>query len=366
MRKKMFKVTSLLLVALLLLGVIASCTSNTPTPTPTVTASPTPKPTTRSITDLAGNTYVIPTPELLERVAVLHTPIVQDIYIVGAGEKLVALSPQSQKWWLLQRMDPKVTTLPVPRSGPGTINMEELMKADPQLCIGLKQDHDTVVSSSNLICLESSSTRTGTYLEYQQREVRFFGEIFGKQEEAERYCSYLEDTFALIKERVATLGEGKKIKVLTALTNTYLGTYGGESYMQEWIELAGCENVAIDVKSLQSKDSYVELTMEQMLAYNPDIVLIDNGAPSAMIDNLVWQNMAAVKNGNVYRIPAGMFIWNRPCSEGAAQFPIWLAMIAYPQLFPDMTPQSEVKRFFKEIFNYELTDEDVDKILNPT
>ena len=158
--------------------------------------------------------------------------------------------------------------------------------------------------------------------------------------------------------------------MLTALTSfdqpKPLGTYGGESYMQEWIELAGCENVAVDVKSLQSKDSFVQLTMEQMLAYDPDIILIDSGSPSVLTDDPVWQQMAAVKAGRVYRIPAGMFIWNRPCAEGAAQFPVWLAMIAYPQLFPDMTPQSEVKRFFHEIFNYELSDEDANKVLNPS
>jgi iron complex transport system substrate-binding protein len=288
---------------------------------------------------------------------------------VGAGEKLVALSPQAKKWWLLQKMFPGVKDLPAPRTGPGLINMEELLIADPQVCVGLTQDHDTVVGSSDLICLETAS-RTGSYLEYQVKEIRFFGEIFGEQEKAEKYCSYLEDIFATIKQRVAAVGSMNKIKVLTALTSynqsNPLGTYGGESYMQEWIELAGCENVAVDIRSLQSRDSFVELTMEQMLTFDPDIVLIDAGSPTILTEDPVWCQMEAVAAGRVYRIPAGMFIWNRPCAEGAAQFPVWLAMIAYPQLFPDMTPQSEVKRFFKEIFNYELTDEEANKVLNPS
>jgi iron complex transport system substrate-binding protein len=366
--KRYYKLTSVMIVAVLLLGVLAGCATETPAAT-TTPLTTTPAPTTREITDLAGNTYTIPTPELLERVAVLHTPIVQNIYIVGAGDKLVALSPQSQKWWLLQQMDPRVKDMPAPRTAPGTINMEELMKADPQLCIGLKQDHDTVVGSSNLICLETAS-RTGSYLEYQMREIRFFGEVFGEMENAEKYCAYLEDVFALIQERVATLGEGRKIKVLTALTSFNqplpLGTYVGGSYMQEWIELAGCENVAADAENPGSKDSFVELTMEEMLAFEPDIVLIDSGTPTILTEDPVWQQMAAVAAGRVYRIPAGMFIWNRPCPEGAAQFPIWLAMIAYPELFPDMTPQSEVIRFFHEIFNYELSVEDANKVLNPS
>ena len=195
--------------------------------------------------------------------------------------------------------------------------------------------------------------------------MRFFGE----EENAEKYCSYLVDTFAMIENRIASLGDGKKVKVLTAMTSfdssKPLGTYGGDSYMNEWIELAGCENVAFSIQNPKGRDSYVDLTMEQMLAFDPDIVLIDSGTPSVLTDDPVWQQMTAVKEGKVYRIPAGMFIWNRPCAEGAAQFPIWLAMTAYPELFPDMTPESEVKRFFREIFNYELSDEDANKVLNP-
>jgi len=135
--------------------------------------------------------------------------------------------------------------------------------------------------------------------------------------------------------------------------------------MQEWIELAGCVNVSKDVTNPASPDSMTELTMEKMMAYNPDIILIDTGTPAALTGDPIWAQMPAIKAGKVYRIPAGMFIWNRPCSEGAAQFPEWLALTAYPNLFPNLTMQTEVKRFFKEIFNYTLSDDDANLVLHP-
>jgi hypothetical protein len=59
--------------------------------------------------------------------------------------------------------------------------------------------------------------------------------------------------------------------VLCALTSTSqsrpLLVYGGDSYMQEWIELAGCVNVSKDVTNPASPDSMTELTMEKMMAY---------------------------------------------------------------------------------------------------
>ena len=367
MDKKLMKISSILVALIMVAGVIAGCSPATSTTT-TTTLSTT-EPTARTITDLLGNTVTIPIASKIQRAAVLHTPVVQDIYIVGAQDKLCALAPQAQKWWLLQKMDPRVASLPAPRAYPGNINMEELLKSNPDICIGMNSDAATIAKGSTIPTLQIAPPRTGTYLKYQEDEVRLFGKVFGKEADAEKYCKYLEDEFAMIKTATAAIPQDKKIKVLCALTSTSqsrpLLVYGGDSYMQEWIELAGCVNVSKDVTNPASPDSMTELTMEKMMAYNPDIILIDTGTPAALTGDPIWAQMPAVKAGKVYRIPAGMFIWNRPCSEGAAQFPEWLALTAYPNLFPNLTMQTEVKRFFKEIFNYTLSDDDANLVLHP-
>ena len=46
-------------------------------------------------------------------------------------------------------------------------------------------------------------------------------------------------------------------------------------------------------------------------------------------------------------------------------FTEWMAFNAYPDRFSDMAIEDEIKRFYSEILDYKLSDEDVQGILNP-
>jgi len=51
-----------------------------------------PEPETRAFVDMTGNTVNIPTPDKIERVAVLTSPQVQIMYILGMQDKLCAMT----------------------------------------------------------------------------------------------------------------------------------------------------------------------------------------------------------------------------------------------------------------------------------
>ena len=102
-----------------------------------------------------------------------------------------------------------------------------------------------------------------------------------------------------------------------------------------------------------------------MLAWDPDILLISTGSPEDPEQNQVWSKFRAIKNKKVYRIPAGVFTWNRPTAEGSALFPQWMAATAYPERFKDWSPESHIKSFWSDILKYSLSNEDVYSILHP-
>lgn len=318
MKRSLFILLALSLIVVTLASTLTGCagapagTTAGPTASPTSVVEPPTDPTPgtkmRTIVDMLGQSHVIPTPENIQRVAVIHTPIVQLVYVIGAQDKLCALTTAAKQWWLLNQMDPRTLDMPAPRSGPGNINIEELLRTNPDFCIGLAQDAETVSKNTNIPTLQISINEPGDYMAYQKEEVRFFGRVFGKEDRAEKYCSYLDDIFSRIKAKTDPLPPGEKVKVLCAFWSDRLMTYGGDSYMQEWIELAGCENVAKDLRSPESSNNIVQVTMEQMLSYDPDIVLIDSGRPEDLINHPTWSQMEAVKKGKVYRVPAGIFI----------------------------------------------------------
>jgi iron complex transport system substrate-binding protein len=104
--------------------------------------------------------------------------------------------------------------------------------------------------------------------------------------------------------------------------------------------------------------------MEKVLEWNPDILVIDSGLPSDLYTDSRWSAVKAVRDRKVYRQPMGVFIWDRPTAESAVLHPLWLAKIAYPERFEDIDMVREIKNFYREIMSFDLTDEQVNAILN--
>jgi iron complex transport system substrate-binding protein len=313
---------------------------------------------------MAGHLVTIPTPENIHRAAVIHTPIVQVAYVVGAQDQLCAVTTQVKMWPLISKFDAHLKTVSTPVAG-WEVNIEELMAARPDICIGSSRQLPQVTKATSIPSLQIGENTPGAYFDYQKEEVRFFGEVFGKKDRAEAYCRFLDRSLSVIASRTASIDAAHKARVLVASENDRSGTYGKGSYMQEWLERAGCRNAAETLVSPGSPNSYVKVSPEQMLAWDPDILLVTAGTLEDLQRMPVWSRFRAVRNGRVYRIPAGVFIWNRPTAEGSALFPLWLAATAYPELFSDLTPESHVKTFWSEILGYRLGDEDVSGILHP-
>ena len=318
----------------------------------------------RVITDMAGNRVSIPAPENIQRAAVIFTPVGQIAYILGVQDKLCAVTRQVKMYNYISRFDPEIKNVSTPVSG-WEVNVEELLATKPDICIGIDRQLSRIAKVSTIPSLCVGFRNSDSDIEYQKKLVRFFGDVFGKEERAEKYCGFLEQSLEIIAGRVDLVQKDRRPRVLIASEHDHSGTYGKDSYIQEWLERAGCRNAAETLIPPGSSNSFNKVSPEQMLAWDPDIILITSGTINELENNNAWSGFRAVQNKKVYRIPVGIFIWNRPTAEGSALFPFWMAATAYPELFTDITAESHIRRFWKEILKYDLTDEDVYDILHP-
>jgi len=320
---------------------------------------------TRLITDMSDREVEIPVAEEIERVAVLTSPTVQMMYIVGEQDKLCAITTSTKRRPLCQKMDPSVADMPDPRRTCCQINIESLLETNPQFCMGGRGDMQVVRENTEIPTLELWTPEVYN-LEHQKEQVRFFGQVFGKEDEAEEYCTYMDDVLAMVGERVADLSEEERVKVYVGFGPDHMVTYGGDTYFQERIEVAGCTNAAESLSSLGGKEAGLgTVSMEDVLSWNPELIVIDTGEPEDVLNDPLWAEVDAVQNKRIYKLPMGIFIWNRPSAEAAVLFTEWLAFKAYPDLFSDMSIEDEIRRYYSEILDYELADEDVHDILNP-
>ena len=59
-----------------------------------------------------------------------------------------------------------------------------------------------------------------------------------------------------------------------------------------------------------------------------------------------------------------MYRWYVTCSDSPMML-LWMAKQNHPELFEDIDFNETMKDFYSRFYNFELTDEDIEQILNP-
>lgn len=320
---------------------------------------------TRWITDMTGKKVQVPDP--LTRVALFGGPTGQIAYILGARDQLCAVTNTLKGSDLVLAFDPSIKELPGPRSTSGHINVEALLISRPQLVIAGKLDGSIVRKKTGIPVAYTVSTMNHDS-NLLKNEIRFYASVFGKEARGEKYIAYLDKTLAFVKSRTASIPVEKRKKVFNGYGPKHLVTLGGDTFMHERITTAGCSDATSGVSTAGVKEGLhsglSEMSMEKVLGWNPDILVIDSGTAEEVYRDPRWKTVSAIRNRQVFKQPVGVFIWDRPTAEAAVLYPLWLAKTAYPELFADVDMVKEVKKFYGEIMSFNLSDAQAQMILN--
>ena len=310
----------------------------------------------RAVTDMKGNEIMLPIEDA--KYAVLGGPISLTPYLFGVQDDVIAVTKGPQKMKMMQLMDPSIKDKPAPRTTNGNVNVEELLMAAPDCVISFEVDGQIVEEHTDIPVIYLTGSMGDGFSEIKN-EVRFFGGVFQNEEKAEKYCAYLDDTLAFIDERLAGVSEDEQASVYLGEGLDHLAILGGDTFMNEWLAAAHCRNASYDIDTAAGKNEglhsgFKEISMEQVLAADPGIIVINEGSPEDLTKDSRWREIRAVGDGRVYMAPAGLFIWSRPSVESAVLYPLWLAFHVYPEHFSDVSLEEEYIKFYKEIFDFEI------------
>ena len=323
---------------------------------PAATGSTADGPTTRVVTDMKGNSIELP--EVNTKYAVLGGPISLAPYLFGVQDDVVAVTKGPQKMKMMQLMDPSIINKPAPRTTNGNVNIEELLLTDPDCVISFEVDGQIVEDHTDIPVIYLTGSM-GDGFAAMKNETAFFGEVFQNPEKAVKYCKYLDDTLAFIDDRLKDVKKEDMASVYLGEGINHLAILGGDTFMNEWLAAAHCTNASYDIETAAGKNEglhsgFKEISMEQVLEADPEIIIINEGAPEELTDDARWREIRAVKDGRVYMAPAGLFIWSRPSIESAVLYPLWLAYFAYPQYFKDISLEEEYIKFYKAMFDFSI------------
>jgi len=320
-----------------------------------------------TIEDMTGRSVMVPQSEDIERIAVLTYPQVLAAYVVGVQDKLCGVTDAAKRCDLLTMYDPHLKKVPAVCSPAGQVDVETLLQAKPDIVIGSQSGMEALDKSAELTTLRVNSSKEQTSISQIRDEIRFFGSVFGKEEKAEQYVIYLDNILSLIKFSLADVPADKRLKVFMGFDADHLSTYTSDTFMDDCVKAAGCVNVAGTISGSDEKEGGLStVSMEQVLSWDPDIVIVDNGSTDDFLNNPSWSKLKAVQNKRVYRLPTGLFIWNRASCEAAVMVPQWLAITAYPDKLNFLNMNDRVREFYARNLAYQFTDNIIHNILNPS
>jgi iron complex transport system substrate-binding protein len=159
--------------------------------------------------------------------------------------------------------------------------------------------------------------------------------------------------------------KGPKKKGLMIMSNTgdKVTVRGIGSYGDDWLKKSGLVNAA-DIKGDNR-----EVSMEQLYAWNPDIIYVFRGIPAARylgdgIAGQRWHPITAVRKGAVHDMPLGLMNWGAPHADSPLTL-LWLIGKNYQGLISDAEFRGKMKAYYSRRYHITLSDRAIETILNP-
>ena len=314
-------------------------------------------------------------PEKVERIVVcdiLPLPSVLAVFFDSA-EKIVGMSGTSMnaaEKGLLGELYPEILEAETGFIDGTTVNAEELMKLQPDVVFynASRKELGQQLRKAGFPAVAISVNKWDyDCIETLNQWAALLGEIFPENDRREQVAAYSERIFDLVQERVRNIPEKKRVMFLYQYSETNLQTSGGKFFGQWWADAIGAVNVAGELTT----DNSVSVNMEQIYAWNPELIFITNFTTALSADlyeNTVgvydWSGIDAVQNRQVYKMPLGMYRSYTPGADTPVTL-LWLAKTAYPEQFADIDILAETKAYYREVFGVELTDEQAASIFTP-
>ena len=334
----------------------------TPAPVATEAPAPTeePAPATVQFTDSVGR--VVELPADITKIAI-SGPLAQIVLFALCPDKLVGVA---SKWDATAEQYLATEYYNLPElgqlyGGKGELNLETLLASGAQVVIDVGEPKDSIVSDLDALQEQTGIpfvhiTATASTMAEAYTKL---GELLNMPEEAKMLSDYCAKVYARTLE---IANSAQKVNLIYCLGDTGLNVIANGSYHAEILDLLA-NNVAV-VDDPSSKGSGNEVDMEQILLWNPDVILFAPGSIYSTVgSDPAWQQVNAIKNGTYYEVPMGPYNWmGFPPSIQRYLGMMWMAQLLYPDT-AQYDLYTEVATYFKLFYHSELTQAQYDALV---
>ncbi|MCL2221661.1 MAG: ABC transporter substrate-binding protein [Oscillospiraceae bacterium] len=225
---------------------------------------------------------------------------------LGLSDRLVGIEARADERPVYTLMKPELLSLP----NVGTardFNLEACIALYPDLVILPYRLRDAAETLTDMgipaIVVNPES------LEELVAMINLIATATQTTENANRLVAWIRDTHAAVTAESAVVADRPTVYI--AGVGSHLSTAPGGMFQSDLIEMAGGINVAADLPGR----GWTEISYEQLLAMNPDIIVLPSEASYSVDDilnNPTLADLTAAVNGSVYQMPYTYEAWDSP------------------------------------------------------
>ena len=354
-RVKMKKLVSLLLTVVFMISV-AGCGSNAQSSSTSVSESS----SSQSVSSQSAETAealqtsypVTVTDQAGREVTIEKEPekVVSGYYIstslliaLGQESKIVGIEAKADERPIYKLSAPELIELPNVGSAK-QFDLEGCAALEPDLVIlplKLSDAADTLTDLGIDVLLVNPENQE---LSDEMRDI--VSVAMNCQDKAEELSAFVAEQEEFLSKATEN---SDKPTVYLAGNSSFLSTAGSEMYQNSLITMAGGENVAAEI----SDTYWAEVSYEQVLAWNPDYIIIAAEADYTVDDVLNDPNIAdlqAVKDKKVYKMPNSAEAWDSPVPGGILGA-VWLSGILCDDVTSE-TVNSIIGEFYDTFYGF--------------
>ena len=366
----MKRITSMAILSVVLISLLAACAAPLPTEAPVINETPatavpevieTAVPTTEpamekiSVTDALGRT--IEFDQLPTRIMIVGKAafmLLDAAYLFPeAPERIIAYELRSQTG-----LDFVKTVYP----GDGSMTVIEQDSGPEQIA---PLNPDLVMMKAYLKeQLGDQVEKLGikvVYLDLEtpeqiNKDIQTLGQIFGNTERANELTALFDQSKTKVTDITSKISDEEKPSTLVLMYSDKGGevafSFPTLNYFQTtMVEMAGGIPIWKDLPA----DGWTVVTIEQIAAWNPDAIFIIHyqGKAVEVVENLKsdanWKLLKAVQNDRLYAFPLDFQSWDQPDTRWTLGLS-WMAAKLHPDLFPGFDVIEEAKAFYRDFY----------------
>ena len=361
MKKKKLLTISFILICALALGACASAAPTAPMVPGPPAAPVVPEPPAapeqapddapdyaaylRTVVDQAGRTVTIEGP--VQRIVSGFYISTVAVVALNLEDKLVGIEARAYDRPIYALVAPQLIELP----SVGTareFNLEGCIALMPDLVIlPIRQlDNAEILADLGIpVILVEPETP-----EKLMEMISLIAEAAGVPDRAETKIDFYRRSLEEIEQLTAGITE--KPTVYMGGVGSYLTTSPAGMYQSYMIQLAGGLNAAGDIDGR----SWVEISYEQILVMNPDVIIIPSEAVYGredVLNNPQLARISAVQNGRVYQMPYAFGAWDSPVTCFTLGIR-WLLSVLHEDIYSIETMREYAAAFYTKFYRVEI------------